>query len=59
MKLHDSSKSLIGDNTYYGHLERAFFQKSQTFGHGQANWAENVWSILVFSANLSALNLVL
>ena len=35
-------------STDYGHPERAFFQKSQTFGLGQTNWAENVggiWSI--------------
>ena len=27
-------------NTDYGHPDRAFFQKSQTVGLGQTNWAE-------------------
>jgi hypothetical protein len=29
----------------YGHPKRAFFRKSQTFGLGQTNWAENFWGI--------------
>ena len=32
----------------YGHPERAFLRKSQTFGLGQTNWAENfggIWGI--------------
>ena len=29
-----------------GHSERAFFQKSQTFGFGQTNWAEKCRGIL-------------
>ena len=34
--------------TDYGHPERAFFQKLETFGLGQTNWVEilrNVWVI--------------
>ena len=31
--------------TEYGHPERAFFQKSETFGLGQTNWAEILWGI--------------
>ena len=31
--------------TDYGHLERAFFQKLETFGLGQTNWAEILWGI--------------
>ena len=34
--------------TGYGHPERVFFRKSQTFGLGQTNWAENfgdIWGI--------------
>jgi len=29
----------------YGHPERAFFQKLETFGLGQTNWAEILWGI--------------
>ena len=29
-------------NTDYGHPERAFFQKLETFGLGQTNWAETL-----------------
>ena len=31
--------------TDYGHPERAFFRKSQTFGLGQTNWADKFWGI--------------
>ena len=31
--------------TDYGHPERAFLQKSETFGLGQTNWAENIGGI--------------
>ena len=37
-----------GTTTEYGHPERAFFRKPQTFGLGQTNWAENfggIWGI--------------
>ena len=30
----------MGRTTDYGHPERAFFQKSETFGLGQTNWTE-------------------
>ena len=30
----------IPENTDYGHPDRAFFQKFETFGLGQTNWAE-------------------
>jgi hypothetical protein len=36
-------KTLVA--TDYGHLERPFFQKSQTFGLGLTNWAEKFWGI--------------
>ena len=32
-------------NTDNGHPERAFFQKFETFGLGQTNWAEILWGI--------------
>ena len=32
-------KSILS-STDYGHPERAFFQKFETFGLGQTNWAE-------------------
>ena len=31
--------------TDYGHPERAFFQKLETFGLGHTNWAEILWGI--------------
>ena len=34
--------------TDYGHPERPFFQKLETFGLGQTNWAEilgGIWAI--------------
>ena len=31
--------------TNYGHPERVFFQKFETFGLGQTNWAEILWGI--------------
>jgi hypothetical protein len=36
-------------DTDYGHPERAFFQKFETFGLGQTNWAEILWGILGIS----------
>ena len=39
-----SSKFLI-PTTDYGHPDRAFFQKFETFGLGQTNWAEILWGI--------------
>ena len=38
---------MITDN---GHPERAFFQKFETFGLGQTNWAEILGGILVISS---------
>ena len=35
--------------TDYGHPERAFFQKYETSGLGQTNWAEILWGIWVIS----------
>ena len=32
-------------HTDYGHPERAFFQKLETFGLGQTNWAGILWGI--------------
>ena len=37
----------MGVDTDYGHPERAFFRKSQTFGLGQTNWAKLSALILV------------
>ena len=31
--------------TDYRHPEKVFIQKSQTFGFGQTNWADNFWGI--------------
>ena len=36
--------------TYNGHPERAFFQKFESFGLGQTNWAEILGCILVISS---------
>ena len=36
--------------TDYGHPERAFFQKFETFGLGQTNWAEILGGILAISS---------
>ena len=36
---------LVVMDTDYGHPERAFFQKFETFGLGQTNWAEILWGI--------------
>jgi len=33
-----------------GHPERAFFQKFETFGLGQTNWAEILGGILAISS---------
>ena len=38
-----------GTTTEYGHPERAFFEKFETFGLGQTNWAEILWGILSIS----------
>ena len=35
----------LGWCTDYGNPERAFFQKFETFGLGQGNWAEILWGI--------------
>ena len=44
--LHSSFvKAPMGQCTDYGHPERAFFQKFETFGLGQTNWAEILWGI--------------
>jgi hypothetical protein len=39
----------------YGHPERAFFQKLESFGLEQTNWAEIFEAIGIFSAKLLAL----
>ena len=36
----DVAPEKIDKITDYGHPERAFFQKLETFGLGQTNWAE-------------------
>ena len=41
------SMAIATDN---GHPERAFFQKFETFGLGQTNWAEILGCILVISS---------
>ena len=38
--------------TDYGQPERAFFQKFETFGLGQTNWAEILWGILGISGQI-------
>ena len=35
----------LGQYMDYGHPDRAFFGKSQTFGLGQPNWTENFGGI--------------
>ena len=35
-----------------GHPERAFFQKFETFGLGQTNWAEILGGILAISSQI-------
>ena len=40
-----------------GHPERAFFQKSETFGLGQTNWAENIGGIWGIFGQTTAPNL--
>ena len=37
-------------STDNGHPERAFFQKFETFGLGQTNWAEILGGILAISS---------
>ena len=40
----------------YGHPERAFFQKFETFGLGQTNWAEIFWGIWgIFGQTISTI----
>ena len=40
----------------YGHPERACFQKFETFGLGQTNWAEIFWGILgIFGQTIGAI----
>ena len=41
---------LIHISTDNGHPERAFFQKFETFGLGQTNWAEILGGILAISS---------
>ena len=45
--------------TDYNHTERAFFQKSQTFGLGHSNWAESFWGIWGIFVQFISTNLVL
>jgi hypothetical protein len=40
----------IPEDTDNGHPERAFFQKFETFGLGQTNWAEILGGILAISS---------
>ena len=47
------------DVTDYGHPERAFFQKLETFGLGQTNWAESLWGILGISGQTISTGLAL
>ena len=42
-----------------GHPERAFFQKFETFGLWQTNWAEIFWGILAISSQIIGTILVL
>ena len=42
-------RPLIVTSTDNGHPERAFFQKFESFGLGQTNWAEILGCILVIS----------
>ena len=44
-------------NTDYGHPDRAFFWKSETFGLGQTNWAENIGGIWGIFGQTTAPNL--
>jgi hypothetical protein len=46
----DHFLSGIGSSTDNGHPERAFFQKFETFGLGQTNWAEILGGILAISS---------
>ena len=43
-------KSRIYLPTDNGHPERAFFEKFETFGLGQTNWAEILGGILAISS---------
>ena len=40
----------IAAATDYGHPERVLIRKSQSFGLGQTNWAENLGGILAISS---------
>ena len=40
----------LGSGTDNGHPEGAFFQKFETFGLGQTNWAEIFGGILAISS---------
>ena len=44
------SKNFMLPGTDYGHPEGAFFQKFETFGLGQTNWAEILVGILAISS---------
>ena len=52
--LHNLKKAFllewIINNTDNGHPERAFFQKFESFGLGQTNWAEILGCIFVISS---------
>ena len=43
--------------TDYGHPERVFFQKFETFGLGQKNWAEILWGIWDITGQTINLNI--
>ena len=45
MKLKNVWSEDMYKSTDYGHPDRAFFQKFETFGLGQTNWAEILWGI--------------
>ena len=45
-----SLETFILSTTNNGHPERAFFQKFETFGLGQTNWAEILEGILAISS---------
>ena len=49
----------MNKGTDYGHPERAFFQKLETFGLGQTIWAEILWGIWGISCQTISNNLAL
>jgi hypothetical protein len=53
------SSKLSGLTTDNGHPERAFFQKFETFGLGQTNWAEILGGILAISSQTIGIILAL